>query len=203
MQAVRWEEQRRARRQQVQRRQRGQRRSSCFVRLFSRRPSPQLEGVSGYQGRKGWEARLTELVADPGAGSDTTDTGGRQHGSRVALVLLVLLVLVLALLAVGIAVACTWGVWVAVAGWVASMALVVRGTEEAALVVVSPLAVGRAWGTAGRWCVRALGWRGVCGRLPLGTTGGLVYIIPFLAVLIELSDPTWGHWWRCTVLEHG
>jgi hypothetical protein len=143
---------------------------------------------------------LTELVADPGAGCYTADAGRGQHGGRVALFFL--LVPVLALFAVGISVACAVGVWVAVASWVAPVALVVGGAEQTALVVVSCVAVWRTGGTAEGWRVRALSGGCVCGRLPLAASRGLVDVVPSGAALVELRDPTGGHgWWRA-VLAH-
>lgn len=126
-------------------------------------------------------------MPDPRAGRDAAHARSGQHGSRMALVLL--LVFVLALLAVRIG----------VAGGIPRVGLGVRGAEKGALVVGGG-SVGCAGRTAGRWGIGALGGRSMCGRVPLAAACCLVYVVPFLAVLVELGDPAWRHGGRGAVL---
>ena len=110
-------------------------------------------------------------MTDKGTCSDTSDTCGGEHSSRVALVLLLLLY----------------------SGGTGSCVVVVPAvavcvTKEASLIVAGCGVVGS---TGGRRGVRARGQ--VRGRVPLHAACSLLDIVPALAVLIPLGRPAGGH----------
>ena len=145
--------------------------------------------------------KLTELMANIGTSSYTTNTSGSQHRSRVALVLTLVLFFFLSLFAVAVwvgamAIRITVAA-IAVAGIMATVCV----TKECTLVVTGGLPIWRSG--RGRGCVGALRRRGECRRVPLGATSRLFYIVPALAVLVELRTPARRHRRRCAVLDDG